>query len=169
MDELEYRMYSLVPYHLSGIQKGIQTCHAITEYELLLGHTLEYSQWALRDKTLIVLNGGTTGVLGGDLDKTKLELESYNIPHAIALEPDLNNTLTSIVFLADNRVWDFNSYPTFNNFLKGGYQLYVYGFNTYISDVSENNFPQEYEKWLTMIGGKKNEVLKSIIYGRHLA
>ena len=33
-DKLELRMYGLVNYQLTGIQKGIQFLHAVVEYQL---------------------------------------------------------------------------------------------------------------------------------------
>ena len=58
--ELKYRMYGLVNYQLSGIQKGIQFGHAVVEYGLKYFNTDEYKRWANFDKTFIILNGGTT-------------------------------------------------------------------------------------------------------------
>ena len=34
---LEYRMYFLVPYNISGRQSGIQSLHGVVEYHLLYG------------------------------------------------------------------------------------------------------------------------------------
>ena len=61
---LEYRMYGLVPYNLSPIQQGIQFGHAVVDYARTL-RDIEpfeqiYNKWADKDKTFIILNGGTT-------------------------------------------------------------------------------------------------------------
>ena len=55
-----YRMTGLVPYNLSPIQQGIQFGHGVIEYSLDFGDTPEYQKWAKKDKTFIILNGGTT-------------------------------------------------------------------------------------------------------------
>lgn len=63
---LEYRMYGLVPYNLSPIQQGIQFGHAVVEYQQnikgLLPYETIYDKWAKKDKTFIILNGGTTNI-----------------------------------------------------------------------------------------------------------
>ena len=35
-EELEWRMYGIVPYNISDIQKGIQFGHAVQEYNNLM-------------------------------------------------------------------------------------------------------------------------------------
>lgn len=108
--KLTQRMYGFVPYNLSDIQKGIQFGHAVVEYQLKHGKTVEYLDWAKKDKTFIILNGGTTNDVSGTINALQKDLKSLGIKFATFREPDLNNALTGIVFLLDERVWDREKY-----------------------------------------------------------
>ena len=77
-EQLEWRMYGLVPYNISPIQQGIQYGHAVQEYnnkvaelksKVLINEDystedqkiiIPFHKWANQDKTFIILNGGTT-------------------------------------------------------------------------------------------------------------
>lgn len=107
---LEQRMYGFVPYNLSDIQKGIQFGHAVVEYQLKFGKNKEYLDWAKNDKTFIILNGGTTNDTSGTINALQEELNSLGIKFATFREPDLNNALTGVVFLLDERVWNKEKY-----------------------------------------------------------
>lgn len=106
--ELEYRMYSLVLYNMSPIQQGIQTAHAIVEYANAFHHTIEYQKWAQVNKTIIILNGGSSIKLKEHLDYL---LDNQLIDLAFFKEPDLYNGITSICFLVDERIWNREKYP----------------------------------------------------------
>jgi hypothetical protein len=120
---LRQRLYHLVPYNLSEIQKGIQAYHAGIEYALKYGGTDEFKQWANKDKTIIILNGGTSNRAGhseydyssltayGTMEKHEKELFQNEIDCATFFEPDLNSMTSAIAFLADERVWDKETYP----------------------------------------------------------
>ncbi len=107
---LKQKMYGFVPYNISGIQKGIQFNHAVVEYGLKYGGDEDYLNWAIYDKTLIILNGGTTNDVSGTLNALQKDLEDLNIKYATFREEDLNNALTGIVFLLDEKVWDREKY-----------------------------------------------------------
>lgn len=119
--DLEYRMYGLVPYNISDIQKGIQFGHAVVEYANLYSSTTPYVEWSRYDKTFIILNGGTTnkgtnledGLPFGELNKHELTISKKfpDLKFAIFDEPDLGDQLTAICFLVDERVWDSEKYP----------------------------------------------------------
>lgn len=116
---LEYRMYGLVPYQLSGIQKGIQFGHAVVEYGNKYSTTEEYKQWSIKDKTFIILNGGTTslktsiedGLPFGSLNKHLLTLHENKIKVIPFYEPDLGDQLSGVCFLVDERVFNTYKYP----------------------------------------------------------
>lgn len=108
---LEQRMYGFVPYNLSEIQKGIQFGHAVVEYQLKHGKDVEYLNWAKKDKTFIILNGGTTNDVSGSINALLSELKKLKIKFATFREPDLNNALTAVVFILDEKVWDREKYP----------------------------------------------------------
>lgn len=117
----EYRMYGLTNYQLTGIQKGIQFGHAVVEYTNAFFDTEEYQKWAQKDKTFIVLDGGTTNWNEqklGTLNSHLLTLNNMGIKHAAFCEPDLGDQLTAVVWLADERVWDTKKYPDFATFVE---------------------------------------------------
>jgi hypothetical protein len=114
MNNREYRMYGLVPYNISPIQQGIQFGHAAVEYGIEFSDTPEYQTWARRDKTFIILNGGTTNKNSfnlGTLNNHYFELTDRGIPVGEFHEPDLGDQLTAVVFLVDDRVWNKETYP----------------------------------------------------------
>lgn len=145
----EYRMYCLAERHLSSIQKAIQSAHAIVEYGLKYGACDDYIQWGNNDKTLIVLDGGNVP----DLHETIRKLREVNYPHASFNEPDMGGMITAVAFLADNTIYDYDTYGT--------------NYNSY----AELSYPVEtnYSVWLKQIGGKKGEVVKEIISGLRIA
>ena len=108
-----YRMYCFVERHLSALDKGIQLAHSIVEYGNIKDKSDEYSIWSHRDKTIIALNGGTVN----DLKQLEIDLTKNGIHHSIFLEEDLNNAMTCISVLVDDRVFDKTKYP---NFLESG-------------------------------------------------
>ena len=117
MNNREYRMYGLVPYNLSPIQQGIQFGHAVVEYGLEFFETPEYQTWARRDKTFIILNGGTTNnnfMSFGTLNNHYFELTDRNISVGEFHEPDLGDQLTAVVFLVSDRVWDKVTWPDYD-------------------------------------------------------
>ncbi len=119
--KLKQRMYFLVLYNISGIQKAIQAGHAQNEYQLTYGHTEEYEQWSKYDKTWMVMNGGTSNYSGtnryndeicvGSMETYLWTLNQAGVPCAPFYEPDLNNATSAIAFLADERCWDKELYP----------------------------------------------------------
>jgi hypothetical protein len=164
-DKLKYRMYGLVPYNLSPIQQGIQFGHAVVEYMmdnydcLNAGCVHDCNIWAEDDKTFIILNGGTTnskiddeGFSIGTLNQQHAWLVNNDVPHATFHEPDLNDALTAVVFLADERVWDYDKYPDFNKWLDPDSK------GVYKSDQEPTalslDFPDAWEKYLTEMGGE---------------
>ena len=163
---LKYRMYGFVPYNISEIQKGIQFGHAVVEYGLLYSKTPEYEQWAWEDKTFIILNGGTTnesmiGEYMASMNKTLEALKKNKIKHAAFYEPDLNDALSAIVFLVDERVFDKIKYPDPEN-----------KFILEIPDgwkFTDKKDSKEYEIFDKMIGGKQNIFLRELLSKARLA
>ena len=119
MNNRTYRMMGLVPYNISPIQQGIQFGHAVVEYGLDYGIYEEYQQWARKDKTFIILNGGTTntsynmddGNHIGSLNNHRQLLSDNGVQFSSFFEPDLGDQLTAVVFLVDDRVFDKNLWP----------------------------------------------------------
>jgi hypothetical protein len=116
--DLEYRMYGLVPFNISPIQQAIQYGHAVVEYGLnvknLPPHQELYENWARNHKTFIILNGGTTNNNPERLGTLNQHLATLNENGVITsefYEPDLNDALTAVVFLVDERVFNKELYP----------------------------------------------------------
>ena len=158
-NKLELRMYGLVPYNISPIQQGIQYGHAVVDYrESLDGHKdmlKLYKKWAKKDKTFIILNGGTTNNNKkrlGTLNKHLAALKTNKIKVQDFYEPDLNDALTGVCFLVDERVFNREVYP---DFIDG--------------DYSKKQLDKRYAKWADSIGGPKNVFLRDFLKGFRLA
>jgi len=156
---LEYRMYGLVPYNLSPIQQGIQYGHAVVEYQQMVkslpSSETVYDKWAKVDKTFIILNGGTTNENPdrlGTLQQHCQTLKDNGILVSEFREPDLNDTLTAVDFLVDERVFNRELYPDFV-------------FNISNMDIRDNG----YDKWVEKIGGPKNAFLRNFLLNFKLA
>lgn len=117
MENRTYRMYGLVPYNISPIQQGIQFGHAVVEYGITYGNTREYHRWSRKDKTFIILNGGTTNTSNasyGSLNTYDDILGINGVKRSKFYEPDLGDQLTAIVFLVDDRVFDREAWPNYD-------------------------------------------------------
>ena len=117
---LERRMYGLVPYNMSPIQQGIQFGHAVVDYgrtvDGLKPHQEIYNKWADKDKTFIILNGGTTNTNPerlGTLNRHMQTMREAGVLLQEFHEPDLGDQLTAFVFLVDERVFNRTLYPDF--------------------------------------------------------
>ncbi len=155
---LEYRMFGLVPYNLSPIQQGIQYGHAVVEYQQMVKSIPQaeevYDKWANEDKTFIILNGYTTNENPerlGSMQKHLATLKDNGILVAEFREPDLNDTLTGVAFLVDERVFNRELYP---DFVSENPLLYANG--TEVTD-------RQYEAWKEKVGGDKNVFLRTFL------
>lgn len=156
---LEYRMYSLVMYNISDKQKGIQGGHGKDEFERVYGRLKGYKQWLKTDKTVILLDGGTSNRTGknhynnkiqfGSMEQHLETLKKMGVKCMPFYEPDLNNSTAAVSFLVDSRVWDRTTYPEFE-----------YSPETY------NNKESIYVKTL---GGKQNYELRKFLKNFRLA
>lgn len=157
--ELEYRMYSLVLYNISPIQQGIQTAHAIVEYANAFHNTIEYQKWAQVNKTIIILNGGSSIKLKEHLDYL---LDNQLVDLAFFKEPDLYNGITSICFLADERIWNREKYPDKLPPLEGENENGIFMVPSIYRIFDQNAF-------IDQIGGFKNFQLKLFLEKFRLA
>jgi len=180
-EELRYRMYGLVLYSLSPIQKAIQFGHAVVEYsnyiedesiriasalvdEKMTPLLNEYRRWSRKDKTFIILNGGTSNNSSdpekmGGLQSAHVFLWDIDKKHAMFEEPDINNTLTAICFLVDERVWDTVKYPE-----KRKLRDRTAGGGIDFSDP----FIQS-DEWDAFVGGEQNRKLRDWLRSYKLA
>jgi hypothetical protein len=172
---LEYRMYGLVAYQLSGtIHAGIQFGHAVVEYQQnvrnLTPHEAIYNKWAKSDKTFIILNGGTTNNNPdklGSLNQHLLSLNSNGIITSEFNEPDLGDQLTAFVFLVDERVFNRELYPDFQE-EKLPYNPRRKPTKKEEIQIDERN-DSNYQKWVEKIGGPKNAILREFLKPLRLA
>ena len=159
---MKYRMYVLVLRQLNGINKGIQAAHSCLEYAKSFGKTDEYIDFINNDKTIIVLDGGTSNDLK-DIVKTLVENE---INFEVFNEPDLNDSITAISFLADERVFDYENYPDYDIWCNlNNVMMMVVNTNPPIildGEATKN-------RWLSLIGGNKNDILRKIIKNKRLS
>ena len=124
---LEKRMYFLVPYNISPIQQAIQAGHAALEYARKYGDDEDFINFVDHHKTWIILNGGTTnnsfelgtGKALGTLNQYVQDLlEHPNIKYSTFCEPDLNDALTAICLIVDERIFNREDYPDFYDWVK---------------------------------------------------
>ena len=149
---MEYRMYCLVLRQLSPIQKGVQSAHACMEYASKYKHSDDFNQYVAIDKTLIMLDGG----ISQELERIKETLISNDIDFASFNEPDINDCITCVCFLANEQVYDRSLYQSYKQY----------------SDCNYEDFSNEtelYNSWVEYIGGAKNATLISIINGKKLS
>jgi hypothetical protein len=179
---LELRMFFFVPYNISDKQKGIQALHAALRYARKY-HQDNPQVWDFVDnhETVIILDGGTTndqidieGLSIGGINKIGDSLSANEIDFSWFREPDLNGTLTSICFICDERVFNRKDYPDFKFYLidRVEERLGESEANR-LALFSEENLINSnldyYNKWLELIGGKKNEFLRNLIKDKNLA
>lgn len=109
-----------------------------------------------KNKTFIILNGGTTNENPerlGTLQQHAQTLRNNGVMIAEFREPDLNDTLTAVVFLVDERVFKRDFYPDFVR-------------NEMVTDEANE---KQYKGWLERIGGETNAFLRTFLPNFKLA
>lgn len=171
-----YRMYCLVLRQLSPIQKGVQSAHSIVEYADKYCNTVEYETWSRVNKTIIMLDGGVVGELNDIIQ----QLEEHDVKYAIFEEEDLDNIVTSISILVDEKVFDGIKYPDFDVWRNRKYpNRGVFLTNNIVSDMIlgksfdptyDPMYDKHHNEWLNeVIGGEKNEFLRNLLKYKRLA
>jgi hypothetical protein len=177
MNDLEKRMYFLVPYNISPIQQAIQAGHSMGEYALKYGrYDSDHLIWEFLEKwkTWIVLNGGTTSFkiieidgenqLTGTLNQIQESLVIRDIEHSTFIEPDLNDALTAVCLIVDERVFNREDYPNFEDWL-GSRAVYItHTWDTVL--VNEEALRIEYSEFL---GGDDIVFLRDLLNSKKLA
>lgn len=183
-EKLELRMYFFVPYNISPIQQGIQAGHALGRHCLKYGrYNPNHIVWKFLEKweTFVILNGGTTNdkrdfeaIPAGSLNVIGDQLLEHDFEFAYMIEPDLNNALTAISFICDERVFNYKDYPDFLDWV----------FKNYLYDEPADRviklkmmeplelafmFSSYYKEWLEFLGGDKNLFLRDLIRGKKKA
>jgi hypothetical protein len=183
-EQLELRMYGLVNYQLTGIQKGIQFLHAVSDYGQLVkklkGEELEkYDDWADNWKTVILLNGGTTNnrivdsAYVGTMNRYKEDLDKNGIFNVSFNEPDLGDQMTAIAFIVDERVFNKKKYPDFEDWVIDKYRdrinSDVYETSSSIAEKIKSSEDKIYKKWVKFVGGNENVFLRDFLKNLRLA
>ncbi len=178
--ELELKMYFFVTYYLSDKQIGIQAGHVALEYADKYGGEEQFIKFNREWKTFIVLDGGTTnnghdfkGVPLGTMNQILEDLQTNDIQYSIFQEPSLNDALTAICFICDERVFNEKDYPEFVDYLFSISLVYVESKWKSIKEFSYEElvkkFPTEYKEWVRFLGGVKNVFLRELIKDKKLA
>ena len=155
----EQRMYSMVLCQLNAIQKGVQTTHGVVEYANKYASDEEYRRWAEIDKTLIILDGGVKK----DMESIFDSLTELGVKFGKFQEPDLNYVATQITFLADERVWNREQYPSWET-LPQCLDAILGGMPT--PDPKDY---MSYNEWVDMMGGAVNVELRKLIFSKKLS
>jgi hypothetical protein len=184
-NELELRMYGFVPYNISEIQKGIQFGHAVVEYGIENFTSGQYLDWAKYWKTFIILNGGTSNhsmnryhhdenEYQGSMEDILEVLMLNEVKLATFYEPDLNDMLSAIVFIIDERVFNRKVYLDFGDWVMENHFSYLQD-NMMNSNKIEkmrkegyflNATDKEkkiYSDWVDFVGGEKNVFLRDFL------
>jgi len=186
---LALRMYFFVPYNISPIQQAIQAGHAALEYAHKYAQSEQFVDFVVNHKTWVILNGGTTnaqrdfeGISQGTLNQLGDQLMDNQIDLAWFHEPDLNDALTALCFICDERVFNRKDYPDFINWLldikmypdakeealKNNAELWV-KLKTQPIEVVQDMFPEYYKEWVRFVGGVKNVFLRDLLKDKKLA
>lgn len=163
-EHLEKRMYFFVIRQLSGLNAGIQIGHCCEQYAHKFATDPDYLDFVKNWRTWIVLDGGTTNSNLNDfgtLNKILIGLRENNIKYGYFHEPDLNNALTAVCFMADERVFNFEKYPDYEYSEFDPMEVII---GEYIkeNEINSNN-------WLESIGGKYNLFLRELTKGKRKA
>jgi hypothetical protein len=195
MKKLELRMYGLTPYNISPIQQGIQFGHAVVEYGQKMKYlgehnqllNTQYNDWADNWKTFIILNGGTsnhsvnrysdTEEFFGTMEGNLRSLEDNGVEVGTFYEPDLNDMLSGIVFIVDERVFNKKDYPDFSDWLMSNYGdlirtelgSTVYTISENIKNSTSKQDQKVYKEWINLVGGDKNVFLRDFLKNFRLA
>jgi hypothetical protein len=184
--ELELRMYFFVPYNISPIQQAIQAGHSALEYADKYCSDEQFIKFVREHKTWVILDGGTTnerrdfkGVVMGSLNQIADDLLTNDIQFAYFQEPDLNDALTAICFIADERVFNRKDYPEFVDYILN-VKMYPEAKKTTSAqnivmlkmqtpEHLQEMFPEYYKEWVRFLGGVKNVFLRELIKDKKLA
>ena len=193
-EKLELRMYGLVPYNISPIQQSIQFGHAVVEYGQKMKYlgehnqslNTQYNDWADNWKTFIILNGGnsnhsinryhqTDEPFVGSMESNLVLLEQNNVEINTFYEPDLNDMLSAIVFIVDERVFNKKKYPDLEDWVIENYGDLIIGdgkeypITRRIKESNSKEDQKVYQSWVKIIGGEKNVFLRDFLKNFRLA
>ena len=178
--DLELRMYFFVPYNISPIQQGIQAGHCLGEHALRYGRfNPVHIVWDFLEKwkTFMIYNGGTTNskrdfelVSVGSLNQIVDQLIENEIEISYFIEPDLNDALSAVCFIADERVFNKKDYPDFIDVLLDQQVKWDKAvLKRFTMEEYIEKFPKEYKVWVETLGGEKNVFLRELLRHKKFA
>jgi len=180
-EELELRMYFFVMCNISPIQQGIQAGHAVEQYAYVHCDDQTYRNFVEAHKTWIILNGGPSNNNyapedPGHLGNIEYTLTDIGANFATFNEPDLNNALSAVCFLASQPVFDYTQYPDLDKFAKTQFYKYeiskwaqIFRNGQWSYDLIKTAYPKLYKSWSKMMGGEENIRLRELLKGKNLA
>jgi hypothetical protein len=157
----------------------------------------KYDDWADNWKTFIILNGGTsnhtqnryTGEQSsmsnfiGSMEQSLMTLVDNDVMLSTFYEPDLNDMLSAIVFIVDERVFNKKDYPDFEDWVILNYgdllrpdpsNYKTFGKRSYelarmIKDSEVASDKKVYQEWVDLVGGDENVFLRDFLKNFRLA
>jgi len=183
MNKLEKRLYFFVPYNISPIQQAIQAGHAALEYAHKYKDDPEYIDFVENWKTWIILNGGTTNsqrdfdsVSLGSLNQIADQLLEKGVKFHYFKEPDLEDALTAVCFLCDEKVFNYTDYPDFHEWIINQDIIDEdQKLNSFLElrnktpEKLKELFPGMYPLWVRQMGGEENLFLRQLLRNKKLA
>ncbi len=156
-----YKTYEIVLRHLSGANKGVQAEHSAKRYIWKYRNEpiTEIVMENIENETTIMVDGGTHQ----DMCDIQQTLKTAGINHTYFIEPDLNDSMTAITVVADERVWDRKNYKSYRDFVDSC--MIEDGLNPMLSSIR----PGYIEQWYEYIGGEKNSILMEILQNKKLS
>jgi hypothetical protein len=189
--DLEKKIYVFVPYNISDKQKGIQALHGAQKYDRKYEGSTMLHDFIDNHMTCIMLDGGTTNSHPerlGTLNLILLAIVEFNngsekeyIPYSFFEEPDINDALTAVAFIADERVFDFKTYPEFYDWYSEltskltsnsptTLPINPWALRRMSPEEQKELLPDYYKKWVNeVLGGDHIELLRNLIRGKKLA
>lgn len=110
------RAYFFCNYYLSSIQQGIQAAHCLadmfTKYQEPTPTRGMLYEWAIKHKTMIVLNGGNSFELNNLVLSIRSLCSETGYPYEVFTEdePSLNNATTCVGIVVPEQIYKFNEY-----------------------------------------------------------
>lgn len=118
-----FRLYTFINFYLSSIQQGIQSAHLVSELFMKYSNCFEkdvINDWANKDKTIIVLNGGTSFDIRQDYIHVSNLAEKLRLstnPHS----PKIGKWFLPHAFFTE----DFNALGAYDNGVVTGFGIII--------------------------------------------
>jgi len=116
---MAYRLYSFINHlYMSPIQWGIQTAHVVSTLSVLYKHNTEqhkaYLEWAEKEPTIIICQGGNVGMLTDLLGRLEPLAKQLNlaITEFHEDEQSLGGVITAVGVLVPDTLFDVDVVTT---------------------------------------------------------